>query len=186
MSELSAALRQIAQEAGLLYDKLGPSIEGEFESPLTNPRETPLVGAVCAVQKLGGGLLPRRGRRWWKRLLRAYDTDNRAKYEKAADKLAAWAEREADAKRRPTTLEWFSKATLYLRDHPEWSDAEIARRVGVSKTRLSRSEDYQALARITRHQDAPLRGRVEIDREGRRHVEAIDPDAADPADLDDE
>jgi len=53
-------------------------------------------------------------------------------------------------------LLWLAKAMLLVKEHPDWSNAEIARRVGISPSRISRSEEYQAAAALARgNPDAP-------------------------------
>ena len=52
--------------------------------------------------------------------------------------------------RRQTRYKWLAEAMLLVKDHPEWSDAEIARRVGKDKSQLSRSREYQAAAALAR------------------------------------
>ena len=47
-------------------------------------------------------------------------------------------------------LLWLAQALLLVRDHPDWSDAEIARQVGKNKSTLSRNETYQEAARLAR------------------------------------
>jgi len=72
--------------------------------------------------------------------------------------------------------EWLAKAMLLVRDHPEWSDAEIARRVGRHKSTLSRSREYKAAAGMARESKKdPPPGHTEIDpNTGLRDVEAYD------------
>lgn len=69
---------------------------------------------------------------------------------------------QADAstpKQKPTRRErrakWLAEAMLTVRDHPEWSDATIAEQVGIDKSRLSRSPEYQAAARMARSSRMP-------------------------------
>lgn len=79
--------------------------------------------------------------------------------------------------------EWLAKAMLMVRDHPDWSDAEIARRVGKSPGTLSRSKEYQMAAKLARGSktDRPT-GYVTVDPDsGAADVEAVAPKAA-PAD----
>ena len=45
---------------------------------------------------------------------------------------------------------WLAEAMLLVNEHPEWSDAEIARKVGKDKSRLSRSKPYQMAADLAR------------------------------------
>lgn len=73
---------------------------------------------------------------------------------------------------RGAQSEWLAKAMLMVRDHPEMSDSEIARRVGKDKSTLSRSEEFQMAAGIARESKKSVpRGRV--DSSGR--IEAEDP-----------
>lgn len=77
--------------------------------------------------------------------------------------------------------EWLAQAMLTVRDHPDWSDAKIARHVGRHKTTLMRSSEYQRAAAIARGDKNQLRqGFVKTDSEtGQTDVEAID--ASQPA-----
>lgn len=69
---------------------------------------------------------------------------------------------------------WLATAMLLVRDHPGWSDAEIARRVGKNKSTLSRSKEYQAAATMARGaKEDRRRGHRTVDLEtGQRDVEA--------------
>jgi len=79
--------------------------------------------------------------------------------------------------RRERRAKWLAEAMLTVRDHPEWSDATIAERAGIDKSRLSRSPEYQAAARMARTPKTP-NGSVMI-ADGDRSVEAVD-DSFDP------
>ncbi len=62
-----------------------------------------------------------------------------------------------DRKRR-----WLADAMLLVRDHPEWSDAKIAREVKIDPAQLSRSTEFQQAAKIAREpKKAPPRGRAD-------------------------
>ena len=76
--------------------------------------------------------------------------------------------------------QWTAEAMLLIRDHPEWSDAEIARRVGKDKSTLSRSKDYQAAAAMARGaKDDRHSGHITVDPDsGLRDVEAYSDDPA--------
>ena len=81
---------------------------------------------------------------------------------------------------------WLAEAMLLVRDHPDWSDAEIARRVGKDKSTLSRSREYQTAATMARGaKDDRPRGHILVDpNSGLRDVEAYSDDPAE-RDLDD-
>lgn len=84
---------------------------------------------------------------------------------------------EAGKKRK---LQWLADALLLVRDYPDWSDAEVARRVGKDKSTLTRSEAYQAGARMARSQRGTKgdlhTGYVTTNPEsGTRDVEALAP-----------
>ena len=72
---------------------------------------------------------------------------------------------------------WLAEAMLTVRDHPEWTDAAIARSVGIDRSRLSRSKEYKAAASLARPARTPP-GSVTI-ADGNRTVEAVD-DSFDP------
>jgi hypothetical protein len=74
--------------------------------------------------------------------------------------------------RRERRAKWLAEAMLTVRDHPEWSDAAIAARAGINKSRLSRSPEYQAAARMARAPKTPD-GSVTM-ADGDRRVEAVD------------
>ncbi len=81
-------------------------------------------------------------------------------------------------------LEWLAKAMLLVREHPEWTDARIAREVGVDPAQLTkkRCPEFQAAAALARD-GTPRRGHVTFDRDSRTSdVEAYDGD--DPAERD--
>jgi len=77
---------------------------------------------------------------------------------------------------------WLADAMLQVRDHPEWSDAEIARQVRVNPSTLSRSPEYQAAAAMARGDKACLpKGQITVDPDDRRaprRLEAVEPDDA--------
>jgi hypothetical protein len=81
------------------------------------------------------------------------------------------------ATRRERRAKWLAEAMLTVRDHPEWSDATIAERVGIDKSRLSRSPEYRAAASMVRTPKTPA-GSVRI-ANGDRELEAVD-DSFDP------
>ena len=69
--------------------------------------------------------------------------------------------------RRQRQIKWLAEAMLLVREHPDWSDAEIARRVGRSSTALSRNDTYQAAAAMARDGKPDLlRGHVTISEDG--------------------
>lgn len=110
---------------------------------------------------------------------------NRAGFERVAGVIGSLGARDdgpTPAKKpKPTRRErrakWLAEAMLTVRDHPEWSDATIAERAGIDKSRLSRSPEYQAAARMARTPKTPD-GSVTI-ADGDRSVEAVD-DSFDP------
>ena len=53
-------------------------------------------------------------------------------------------------KARRTKEEWVGAAMICVRDHPDWSDRQVATHVQVSPSSLSRSADYQRAAQIAR------------------------------------
>lgn len=61
------------------------------------------------------------------------------------------------------TVQWLAEAMLLVRDHPDWSDREIADTVGKSPGTLSRSEEYQAAARLARSNIPPPKGFIKRD-----------------------
>lgn len=81
------------------------------------------------------------------------------------------------ATRRERRAKWLAEAMLTVRDHPEWSDVTIAKRVGIDKSRLSRSPEYRAAASMARTPKTPA-GSVRI-ANGDRELEAVD-DSFDP------
>lgn len=75
-------------------------------------------------------------------------------------------------KRRPG--EWLALAMLTIREHPEWSDRQVAKEIGVNHSTLSRSKEFQAAAVLARGQrhDYETRGYIE-DADGERRIEAV-------------
>lgn len=51
---------------------------------------------------------------------------------------------------RKDQYEWLARAMLHVKDHPDWSDAEIARKTGVDKGTLSRNKTYKNAAESAR------------------------------------
>lgn len=82
--------------------------------------------------------------------------------------------------RQERRLKWLAEAMLLVDKHPDWPDAEIARKVGKNPSQLSRSREYQAAAGIARGDKSELRkGHIVVpnDRHAPRDVEAIDPES---------
>ena len=75
-------------------------------------------------------------------------------------------------------VEWLARALLLVRDHPEWSDAAIARNVGKHASTLCRSKEYQAAAGMARGaKSSRHRGHATTDpHSGLRDVEAYSDD----------
>jgi hypothetical protein len=72
--------------------------------------------------------------------------------------------------------EWLAKAMLLVQDHPDWSDTEIARKVGKYKSTLSRNKTYRVAAAMARSAkgDRP-EGHHTVDPDtGQLGVEAVD------------
>jgi hypothetical protein len=81
----------------------------------------------------------------------------------------------AEETKRSQQREWLAEAMLAVRDHPDWSDAAIARKVGKDKSTLARSKEYRlaaALARGTKEDHLP-KGHTTRDDSGRCDVEAV-------------
>jgi hypothetical protein len=70
----------------------------------------------------------------------------------------------ADTMKATRKVEWLAKAMLLVRDHPELSDAQIAKRVGKHRSTLTRSPEYQRAAETARGKktDQPP-GHIELD-----------------------
>jgi hypothetical protein len=105
--------------------------------------------------------------------------------QKMKAKLAADAQVPAPAppatqKTVASQTEWLSKAMLLVRDHPDWSDAEIARSVGRSPGTLSRSKEYKMAAALARGSkaDRPKGYREIYPDDGTADVEAVAPPAS--------
>lgn len=59
-------------------------------------------------------------------------------------------------KAKTTSGAWLADAMLRVRDNPEMSDSKIAGLVGVHKSTLSKSDQYQVAARIARQPDRKI------------------------------
>lgn len=69
--------------------------------------------------------------------------------------------------RRQRQLKWLAEAMLLVKEHPDWPDAEIARRVNKSPSALSRNDMYQAAAKMARDGEPDLlRGHVTQSEDG--------------------
>ena len=75
--------------------------------------------------------------------------------------------------KRDRRAKWLAEAMLLVRDHPDWSDRGIARRVHMAPSALSRSREYQAAAAMARGDKSKLpRGHIKRDgATGRTDVE---------------
>lgn len=71
---------------------------------------------------------------------------------------------------------WVPRAILFVKKDPHRTDAEIARLVGVARSTVKRSEEFQLAARLARHARGRIRRghRVADAETGQRDVEAID------------
>jgi hypothetical protein len=87
--------------------------------------------------------------------------------------------------KKPAREEWLVKAMLLVKKHPNWSDAAVAREVGVHPGTLSRAEEYKKMAQMQRNERSVRRGHVECGRDQgtKRDVEAYD-QTGDPAEMD--
>jgi hypothetical protein len=76
------------------------------------------------------------------------------------------------------TFTWVARAMFLVREHPDWSDAEIARRVEKNPGTLSRNELYKAAANLARgNKSSRAKGEVIVDSDsGQRQVEAKAPE----------
>jgi len=81
--------------------------------------------------------------------------------------------------KREKQQEWLANAMLLLRDHPDWSDAKIAREVGKSPSTLCRNPEYKAAAARSRGSKSNIvKGHKTVDSEsGMTDVEAYASDA---------
>ena len=52
--------------------------------------------------------------------------------------------------RKERRIKWMAEAMLVVRDHPDWPDADIARKAGIDPSQLSRCQEYQRAAGIAR------------------------------------
>lgn len=83
-------------------------------------------------------------------------------------------------------MTWLAKAMLLVQEHTDWSNARIAGIVGVHPSTLSRSEHYQAAAKIAREGEGRPKGFAKTDPDNhQRNLEAIDPDAEEGESLQD-
>jgi len=76
--------------------------------------------------------------------------------------------------------EWLATAMLLVKEHPDWSDAKIARSVSKDPGTLSRSKEYKVVARLARNTETNLpKGHIEVDKDaGTTNLEAIAPSTA--------
>jgi hypothetical protein len=108
----------------------------------------------------------------------------------AGRQAASVAEHEkSNSSRKPEGREvkrarWLGLASILVKDHPDWSDAAVAREADVAPSTLSRDPVYQAVAVMARcPRTPPRRGYVTTDSDtGHLDVEAVD-DASDPANM---
>jgi hypothetical protein len=95
--------------------------------------------------------------------------------------------REAPTSRGERRMRWVAEALMLVHAHPDWSDAKIARRVGIDKSQLSRCEEYRR-ARVVLKGDVPSgHAETDADTNSRRGVEAYSlDDASTETEWDDE
>ena len=81
---------------------------------------------------------------------------------------------------------WLGQALLHVRDHPDWSDAKIAREVGKHPSTLSRDKTYQAAAAMARGDKSDWqRGFIKVDPDsGQQDVEAVTRDDNESMEVD--
>ena len=93
---------------------------------------------------------------------------------KLPDKPQAVREPPKPTTKRDERTKWLAEAMLLVRDHPDWSDSQIAERVGKHRSTLTRSREYQAAAALARgRKDQLAQGFIEKDPDtGRTDVEA--------------
>lgn len=97
----------------------------------------------------------------------------------ACDEQPATGKNAADDKppsKRVDKLEWLAKAILTLQEHPDWSSAEIAKKVGKHRSTLSRNSIYKTAAALARGQRTDLpSGYLTVDPDtGQTDVEAYE------------
>ena len=81
---------------------------------------------------------------------------------------------EAPKSRHRDRARWIAEAMITLHEHPEWSNAKIARKVGISPSQLTRCREYRFAASLARQPNLPS-GHVTKDPDTRlRDVEAYD------------
>jgi hypothetical protein len=90
----------------------------------------------------------------------------------------------SSSSRRPK-YDWLAKAMLLVNANPDWSDAKIAKEVGIHPSQLSRSLEYQGAAALARGKKTDLpSGHYDINPDtGARTLEAYSSDD-DPAEMD--
>lgn len=72
--------------------------------------------------------------------------------------------------RQQRQYKWLAEAMLLVKEHPDWPDAEIARRVDIDKSRLTRSREYQAAAALARGtKESKPQGEITVDSEKGLH-----------------
>lgn len=162
--------------------------------PIPDPRNHAIFKAVGEVSRHAPSAdLWGEGFVIWNRLLRQYDAGKEYEVRLAGHDLGEWCRSEVgkwcrsgvDEPAGPRgkselRAEWLAKAMLLVRDHPDWSDAEIARQVGKDKSTLSRSREFRAAAAMVRGvKDDRDKGHISVDPDsGLQDVEAYSDDPA--------
>lgn len=113
-------------------------------------------------------------------------TDNDAESPRddtSKDQLPIGDKQPSQASSKGERFEWLAKAMLMVRDHPDWSDARIAREVGKNPGTLSRNREYKLAAKMARgsKNDRPRGYYDKTSDDGSLGLEAIAPADA-PAD----
>lgn len=81
----------------------------------------------------------------------------------------------SESNHKRTRLEWMAHAMLTVKEHPDWSDREIAKSVKINPSQLSRCKEYQVAASLARSGSTPKSGFVRTDDRGKRTgVDAVD------------
>jgi len=132
-----------------------------------------------AAARLRAGQLTRKQRAWLLNDAKRQDT-----FERVRERLAAATAKPTSAppipherarRKRRARGKWLAEAMLLVRDHPEMSDASIAKHVHINKSQLSRSSEYRTSRALARGCDVP-RGFMKTGKDGTRDVEAEAPE----------
>ena len=107
-------------------------------------------------------------------------TEQAERPERTVGRETKWSRSTSPVSKDIQQKTWLALAVLLVRDHPDWSDAEIARQIDKAPSTLSRNPEFRLAAKLARSpKTSQAQGHVVNDSDlGMRDVEAYSDDPA--------